>query len=286
MPIDARGTERFVAVLATDASLFGRKDYYGRVLQGFSDGLLELRLRMRMIGCRHEYQQEHFLATLGTQYAGLVFMGNLYRFEDFIRGAAARFAGPKVLLDHFIAGLPAHSVQEDAEAGMRALVGHLLGLGHRTVAYLDMYRPADNPWKRAGINAALREAGLAELGPGMVAACRDSYGDVLTALDWFLELAPRPTALVCFDDDRALMLMQAAAERGLRVPADLSIAGYGDTAVSRGQSRILTSVDIDPPGMGRKAAELVAGPAAAEPVAVLMAPKLALRGSTAPPPGE
>jgi GntR family transcriptional regulator of arabinose operon len=91
--------------------------------------------------------------------------------------------------------------------------------------------------------------------------------------------------VACFDDNRALLLMQAAAERGLHFPRDFSIAGYGDTAVRTGRSAILTSVAFDSAEMGRKAAELVAGPAGAAPTAVQVAPTLMIRGSTGAPPG-
>ena len=116
-----------------------------------------------------------------------------------------------------------------------------------------------------------------------MAGCRDNFSDVAAALDWFLELKPRPTAVIAASDSRALLLLQAAAERGLRVPQDLAITGYGDTAVRTGRSAILTSVWVDPAAMGRRAAELVLGPAEAPPEYVKIPPELAVRGSTAAP---
>jgi LacI family transcriptional regulator len=165
---------------------------------------------------------------------------------------------------------------------MRMLAGHLLGLGHRSLAYLDLEDPGANPWKRRGIDQALAAAGLAALGSGRTAGCRYNFLDVSKALEWFQTLEPRPTAVLCCDDNRALLLLQAAAERGLRVPQDLSITGFGDNAVRTGRSQILTSVNVDPVLMGRRAAELIAA-GEAEPQVVLMVPELALRGTTAPP---
>ncbi len=87
------------------------------------------------------------------------------------------------------------------------------------------------------------------------------------------------------ESERALLLLQAAAERGMRVPQELSIAGFGDFAVQAGRSQVLTSMRVDSSLMGRKAAELIAGDADAGPVSVLVPPELAARGTTAPPPG-
>jgi LacI family transcriptional regulator len=189
------------------------------------------------------------------------------------------------MLDHQIPGLAIHSVCEDSVTGMRLATEHLLSLGHRHLAYLDLGNPQANPWKREGLNQALRAAGLPELARGWVAGCRDNFSDVAVALDWFLGLSPRPTAMLCCNDTRALLLLQAAAERGLRVPQDLSIAGYGDTAVRSRKSATLTSVWVDPALMGRRAAELITADPQSKPAVVLVAPELAARGTTAAPPG-
>jgi LacI family transcriptional regulator len=273
----------FVAVLIPEPEKWlSDITYYGPMLQGLSDGLLERGFYMRAVDCLHEYQRERFLGARSELYAGAVFLGPAYAFEAFIREVVQRVHGPKVLLDHHIEGLEVHSVREDAEAGMRMVAEHLLALGHRRLAYLDLDDPNANPWKRRGISLALAGAGLGELDSGRVAGCRYNFLDVSKALDWFMALDPRPTAVICCDDLRALLLLQAAAERGLRVPQDLSITGFGDNAVRTGRSRILTSVNVDPTLMGRKAAELIAAGAAAKPLAVLMPPELTVRGTTAP----
>jgi len=278
----------FVAVLLPEPEKWlDDKVYYGPMLRGLHDALLERGFYMRAIDCLHQYQRARFLGAKSELYAGAVFLGPAYAFEDFIREVVRRVSGPKVLLDHHIEGLAIHSVREDAEAGMRLLAGHLLELGHRSLAYLDLEDPNANPWKRRGIDQALRRAGLGALGSGRAAGCRYNFLDVSKAMDRFLTLEPRPTAVLCCDDLRALLLLQAAAEHGLRVPAELSITGFGDMAVRTGRSRLLTSVNVDPVLMGQKAAELIAAGAAgeAQPQTILMMPELAVRGTTAAPPG-
>ncbi|HOX07551.1 MAG TPA: LacI family DNA-binding transcriptional regulator [Planctomycetota bacterium] len=272
----------FVAVLAPEPeTLLDDRTYYGPMLQGLRDGLQEAGFFMRIVQCRHEYQQEHLLSS-AELYAGVVFLGATAALEPFVCRVTAVAPGPKVLLDHRVEGLAAHSVRDDAETGMRLLAEHLLGLGHRRLAYVEMSDARANPWKRRGINRALSAAGLEELGKNSLAGCRDSFADVSAALDWLLSRTPRPSAVICSDDTRALLLLQAAAEKGLRVPGDLSIAGFGDQAVRTGRSRALTSVRVDPAMMGRRAAELIAaGPA--EPADVLVAPELMPRATTAAP---
>jgi LacI family transcriptional regulator len=284
-PVEPRREGRFVAVLLHETrALLDDRLYYGPMLQGLNNALLEKGQFVRLIQCLHEYQKENFLQSPERLYTGAVFLGPLYKFELFIKAAVQHVAGPKVILDHHFDHIPIHSVRDDAVTGMRALAGHLLALGHRAIAYVDNDHPQANPWKRDGVDQALRAAGLPVLGRGWVAGCRRNFGDAAAALDWFLGLTPRPTAVICADDARALLMLQAAAERGLRVPADLSVAGYGDSAVLGGQSRALTSVHIDAALMGRRAAELVTGDPQAPPTAALVAPELAARGTTAAPP--
>ena len=276
--------DMFVAVLMPDTRrVLANKDYYGAMVQGLSDELMRKGLHIRPIQCLHGYQKEHFLHSPHSLYCGVVFMA-LYQDKLFIRAVVESLPGPKVVLDHHFDDLSTHSVREDAVGGMRALTEHLLSLGHRHIAYVDMSRPDANPWKREGVNLALREAGLPELARGWVAGCRDNFSDAAAALEWFLEMKPRPTAVICCDDVRALFLLQAAAERGLRIPNDLSISGYGDAAVRTGRSKVLTSASVDVVEMGRRAAELAAGDPDAKPVSVLVPLKLEVRGTTAGPP--
>ena len=272
----------FVAVLLSEPEKWlSDKSYYGPMLQGLSEALLERGFYMRPIDCLQEYQRTHFLDSSSELYAGAVFLGPTYPFVDFIRKASERVPGPKVLLDHHLDGLGVHSIREDAEAGMGMVVRHLVELGHRSMAYLDLEDPGANPWKRRAIDLALYAAGLGELGAGRVAGCRNNFLDVAKALEWFLALSPPPTAVICCDDVRALLLLQAAAERSLRVPHDLSITGFGDAAVRSGRSQILTSISVDPAAMGRRAAELIAAGTGGPPQTILVRPELAVRGSTA-----
>jgi LacI family transcriptional regulator len=274
---------QFVATLLPESeSLLSDKTYYGPMLQGLNDSLLERGMIVRPVQCLQEYQKEHFLHASDSLYAGVVFLGLMYPSRLFIRAVCQHFKCPKVIMDHQIDDLPLHSVREDSAAGMRSVVEHLVSLGHRHIAYIDQSDPDANPWKREGVREGLLGAGLPELGRGWIAGCRDKFGDTSAALDWFLGLTPRPTAIVCCDDVRALLLLQAAAERGMRVPRDLSITGYGDFAVRAGRSQVLTSAHVDCRAMGRRAGELIVQPERDKSV-ILVSPELIVRGTTGGP---
>jgi len=278
------GGKRFVAALLPESdTLLNDKRYYGPMIQGLTSGLMERDVQLRPLQCLQDFQQQKFLSYPPDFYAGVVFVGPIYKQKKFIEAVVARFSGPKVMLDHHFDDIAMHSVREDAMAGMRMVAEHLIALGHRRLAYLDLSDQKANPWKREGVDVALRQAGLPGLSRGWVAGCRDNFTDIAAALDWFLDLTPRPTGVVCCDDTRALLLLQAAAERGLRVPEDISITGFGDFAVPTGRSQILTSVRVDTAVMGHKAAEILTGAPDAKPVSLLVPPQLISRGSATEP---
>ncbi|WP_159622892.1 LacI family DNA-binding transcriptional regulator [Ruania rhizosphaerae] len=142
---------------------------------------------------------------------------------------------PMVWVDR--TGPGAVSVRVQDRAGMAALGEHLVGLGHRRVALATM------PWtsERAagpvdvigtrpqGRYIADRVAGLLDAGIEPVAAestQRSLVEEGIRAGHALLDRSPRPTALVGFSDLIAAGLLLAATERGLRVPEDVSVAGF------------------------------------------------------------
>jgi len=102
-----------------------------------------------------------------------------------------------------------------------------------------------------------------------------------------LDLDPRPTALVAFNDKAAVGALRATAERGLSVPRDVSIAGFDDLDLSRATTPQLTTVRQPLQEMGRMAVSLLIrllDRHALEALHVELATTLTPRASTAPPP--
>jgi DNA-binding LacI/PurR family transcriptional regulator len=111
-----------------------------------------------------------------------------------------------------------------------------------------------------------------------------------------LDQDPAPTAILAFSDVVAESVLRVARERGLRVPEDLSIAGFDDSPVARRTNPQLTTVRQDVEAKGRAAAAALTaqiaratavstgGEVPPRPADVLLPAELVIRGSTAPPP--
>jgi LacI family transcriptional regulator len=167
--------------------------------------------------------------------------------------------------------------------GLDPIVDHLAALGHTRVGYLG--GPPD--WLAArNRETALREA----LGRHGLAPAEVVYGNwssasghaALAQAGWLRDV----TALVVANDQMALGAILALAERGLRVPDDVSVTGFDDTPEAAFYLPPLTTVRIDYAQQGRDLVERLLERIDPETVGEREAahePELVVRASTAPP---
>jgi DNA-binding LacI/PurR family transcriptional regulator len=78
----------------------------------------------------------------------------------------------------------------------------------------------------------------------------DTPKRVAISLREALEGPQSPTALVCTSDEMALAALRCCALAGIRVPAQLSVIGFGDTAVARHSCPALTSIRVSVEAIG------------------------------------
>ncbi|KAA9165859.1 LacI family transcriptional regulator [Amycolatopsis acidicola] len=162
---------------------------------------------------------------------------------------------------------------------------HLLGLGHRRIAFAGGPVGASCGQARLhGYRAALENAGLTP-DPELVLHGAFEYPDGLEMGTRLLELENPPTAVFAASDATALGVMEAARRKGLRVPEDLSVVGFDDTMLAALTTPGLTTVRQPLQDMGRVALRTLLRLAAGETLDshhVELATNLVERGSTAP----
>ncbi len=134
-----------------------------------------------------------------------------------------------VLVSGLVEGLAVPSVGTDEAAGARLAVRHLWELGHRRIGLAGgerFYRPSIH--RLAGYTAALRElaADAEEIvaeGVYTLEGGRSATADLLRR---------GATAVVAGSDLMAYGAVRAVRDAGLRVPQDVSVVGYDDTALA------------------------------------------------------
>ncbi len=191
---------------------------------------------------------------------------------------------PELIPDRPKVGL----VTFDEVAAATAITRHLTGLGHRRIGYVGIERARlSNTCRRKGYEAALRSAGI-EPDPGLAVTC--TRGDAVEAGAEGVELlmAAEPTAIVFYNDLAAIAGIRTLLDRGVRVPEDVSVAGFDDLEISELVTPPLTTMSQPRTEMGRSATQLLLqllrGEAGDRRLRIDMACTLVVRRSTAPPP--
>ncbi|XVQ12495.1 LacI family DNA-binding transcriptional regulator [Spirillospora sp. CA-255316] len=192
---------------------------------------------------------------------------------------------PVVMLDSGPAAAAggAPTVDFAVEDGMRAVVAHLAGLGHRRFGHLAA---SVDEWTFRARGGAVARA-VHELPGGTLTRAAGTI-DVRSAKEAagrLLDLPDRPTALVCDDDLMAAGAYKAARARGLEIPGDLSVTGFDDVEIARALEPELTTVRLPAQELGEQGMlallELLGG---GRPESRALPVELVVRASTAPPP--
>ncbi|SDJ60336.1 LacI family DNA-binding transcriptional regulator [Streptomyces indicus] len=180
-------------------------------------------------------------------------------------------------------GRQVSTVWADDSAAMASVLAHLHELGHRHVVHVAGLPGLAHTERR--ITSLRTEAH--RLGLTAIRSVPTDYSDAegAEATRRVLDEAVPPTAIVYDNDVMAVAGVAVAAERGIKVPGELSIVAWDDSALCRVTHPRLTALVRDTSGFGRLAAEELLAQLDGGPVRSLQAelPHLEPRESTGPP---
>jgi len=180
-------------------------------------------------------------------------------------------------------------VSIDNRSGSYKLVSHLLGLGHRRIAFLDAGQAYGNIEKFDGYRAAHEAFGVAvDTSLVVVPEGGTSAAGGYRSVARVMAAAARPTAILASADSLAIGILRWCRENGVSVPDELSVAGFDDIEISAFLDVPLTTVGYPSRPISRKAvARLVTLLEAAgdlpPPETVTIDPDLVIRLSCRPP---
>ena len=147
------------------------------------------------------------------------------------------------------------AVISDNVKGMRDLVSYVYQMGHRKIAYIHGNNTSVTNARVSSFYTTCTQLGI-EVPDEYIkqANYRDTDATYKKTME-LLDLKDPPTCILYPDDFAAFGGMNAIRERGLRIPEDISVAGYDGIRVGRHLMPKLTTVRQDTKMIGKLAAD-------------------------------
>ncbi|WP_307173232.1 LacI family DNA-binding transcriptional regulator [Streptomyces africanus] len=191
---------------------------------------------------------------------------------------------PVIAVGRRIADSALDVVRTADDDGVGQIVGHLVGLGHREIVYVDGGKGVIATDRRRGYRTAMRRHGLGEQIRVLTGDQTEAAGE--RAARHLLSGPRLPTAVVAFNDQSAIGVLAALTRAGVAVPGRVSVVGYDDDTLSRLSCFNLTTVSQSAREQARHAVTAAVerlDQDRTEPREVVLTPRLVLRGTTAGP---
>jgi LacI family transcriptional regulator len=164
---------------------------------------------------------------------------------------------PVVAAVRNVPGAKVSTLMSDNQTGIRQATEYLIGLGHRRIAFLGgftdtaVFIERSNEFRRTMINADLQAAD-----DHIVSAPPSRAGGFL-AIQRALASPERPTAAVCLNDAVAFGVCDGLRAFRMEPGKEFAVVGFDDVIEAQTAVPALTTVSVDPQGMGRRAAHLL-----------------------------
>lgn len=247
-----------IGVLYLDASRGGfTHDFFANVLNGFKQNIEQKGFDITFVNVSRDNKSD--MSYLNhCRYRG--FDGILIACIDYDNEEVKELIEsdiPVVMIDHTWPGKC--GILSNNLKGMQELMEYVVSKGHRKIAYIHGESASEVTKERIKMykdacernNIPIKEEYLREA----------KYRDTLSSreeTEKLLALKEPPTCILYPDDFAAFGGMNALREAGLRIPEDISIAGYDGILLARSYRPKLTTVAQNTEEIGRQAAELLA----------------------------
>jgi LacI family transcriptional regulator len=162
---------------------------------------------------------------------------------------------PIVTIDHLFNNRM--GIQSNNVDGIHQLVEYLYSSGHRKIAYIHGPKSAVTDTRLASFYRTLAGYQVPVPDNYVLECVYNDPASVYHAMRQLLALPNRPTCILVSDDYAALGAYEAAADAGLQIPEDISIAGYDGIPMMQLMKPRLTTVRQDTGRIGAEAARML-----------------------------
>lgn len=244
-------------ILRAGITLHSQNPFFVHLQQGLHETLTNQGISLAHLGTEDHVDMKKLKELYGHRKAfrGLVIFGEVKR--AFVH--ALKQWEPRVIsISAQYPGLCDSVIYDEDQAG-KLLVRHLADLGHRDFAWLGGGRSRQQSRRR--LKAVLNAARLHNLAvePNFIVELdeTDRMGGRRAAELILKAAGRRPTAWICYNGAMARGAVNYLLQRGLKVPADISVATFDHTRLCEEEPPTLTSASAAPEELGRATATLL-----------------------------
>ncbi|MGC6455234.1 MAG: LacI family DNA-binding transcriptional regulator [Coraliomargaritaceae bacterium] len=241
MAMSIKTRKSFLVGCMTGALNFG---WGGRILQGALLGLQEKPYSLKVESVENGLECDAAVQRfIGARVAG-IFACNINPSMDDsakLKSQLNRYKIP-LICNNCRSDLSPLQVEADHKAGSLLAVEYLAQLGHKKIAYISGDTSSNTSISRKeGFIEALGKCGLS-LGPNHLEKGLWDFDETTNAVKRLLKERQKPTAILCANDEMAVVAMRTIQEAGLRVPEDISVIGFSNTRLSELSNPQLTTI--------------------------------------------
>ncbi|HEY7488213.1 MAG TPA: LacI family DNA-binding transcriptional regulator [Streptosporangiaceae bacterium] len=249
-----RRTDTVALVVSESEQRVWDEPFFAGIIRGISRGLADTGLQLLLALAQSEAERKRLEHYLTPQHVDGVLLGSLHGDDPLPRHLEDNGV-PTVLVGSPVGLEPVNCVDADNRGGAREAVNHLIERGRRRIATItgaqDMRVGVD---RLAGYCDALTDAGMDD---SLIAGGDFSEESGAESMRELLALHPDLDAVFTASDPMAIGAMRVLRQHGRRIPDDVAIVGFDDSASARHTEPPLTSVHQPLEAMGREMARLL-----------------------------
>jgi DNA-binding LacI/PurR family transcriptional regulator len=234
--------------------------FFGEILQGIEDVAQANGYSLFIATSQRDLQRQQTIVQALSEHRvdGVVICST--SFSDVQNKQFSDIGIPIVVVNNQAAEDYKYSIYHDDVDGSRQVTRHLIGLGHEKLAYLGNSLSGRTTLDRlSGFRQEMELAGLPIPAEFIHQVPGGGPENALAALNHFLDLPDRPTALVCYNDMMAIGVLKGLQQAGFRIPGDFSVTGFDNIVFSGYTQPPLTTFDQPKRFIGMEAAHLILG---------------------------
>ncbi|WP_199549864.1 LacI family DNA-binding transcriptional regulator [Streptomyces sp. N35] len=252
----ANRTDAIALVVPEPEGRFFAEPYFSDIIHGVGVALAETEVQLLLTFASKDRERRRLAQYLAAQRVDGVLLVSVHA-DDPLPDLIEDLHIPAVVSGRRSASEPLASVDSDNFEGAKAAIGHLLGRGRTRIATITGRLDVYGAQRRLdGYRAALSEAGLEE-DETLVEPADFTEGGGRRAMSELLRRRPDLDAVFAASDVMASGARQILREQGRRIPEDVSLVGFDDSAIARHMDPPLTSVRQPIEEMGREMTRLL-----------------------------